>query len=731
MNAPVSHRFPADLRSSLGIAIDVAGGAFRVRLDLKNMLLTSTSLSGPQVVGIDPATGETRLYPYSSGGGGTPLPDGGEVGNVLGLISKNPRVTGWLAAPGISFGQTAGTAAEGNDARIVGAMQKAQNGADIPNVVAFRSALGLKSGALAAVGTTSGTVAAGDDSRFPTQPLGPAAYRSVGSSAGTVAAGDDPRFSQSADVSGKVDKADPQMAKPPRVTAADVASAFDPQTGVLNVGYLPGVDSSGLTDSWAPVQAALNFLAIRVGTDTILGFGPRRLGGILQFPHGGRYRFDKPLTYDSDGFLTIRGGDGLGRKSAKLVQNSPTLFSIVNTRQKTASFPYDASESGMNQVEIGGLEIDCAEGGNGGTCFRIENPESAYVHDIRASKAGGGWAYFFDLLNVRGAYFERMYVRNDTNGDDFSGRFLNMKATNGTTDSRYCDMTIQGFEYGFFATLDSAKAIEGQLFNGVTFLGCDYGIRYVCPNNVGAYSPQLQFLNGHMNVFKKFFWLEKISGFILSDCHMELNHRRGNTDPGIHLVDVIRWHIHDITYIEDGGASRSSPRILCQGQTYQGSVHDITAHLTATNTAFIVTEANTYNNTFHDIRILNFGNGNIAYANLGSNTNLFRDVYTYRFGDPPPATDVPKVPYGNSYVGTYGTAGATWDFVVGLPSGRFATTPVATASLTGDPGYFARVSYMRDSSDKDNLRFRIVRNDGQPLGNGAAFRVDIIATDPT
>lgn len=138
MNAPLPHRFPVDIRPSFGISIVRDGGAYRIAVDLRNALLGSTTLSGPQVLGIDPATGVTKLYPLAGGG----------------------------------------------------AMQKSANGSDIPDKAAFRSALQLGNAALATIGTTNGTVAAGNDSRFPTQPLGNAAYRSVGSSPGTVAAGD-------------------------------------------------------------------------------------------------------------------------------------------------------------------------------------------------------------------------------------------------------------------------------------------------------------------------------------------------------------------------------------------------------------------------------------------------------------------------------------------------------------------------------------------------------------
>jgi hypothetical protein len=54
---------------------------------------------------------------------------------------------------------------------VTGAAQKASNLSDLTNPAAARTALGLGAAAQAAIGTASGTVAAGNDSRFPVAPL--------------------------------------------------------------------------------------------------------------------------------------------------------------------------------------------------------------------------------------------------------------------------------------------------------------------------------------------------------------------------------------------------------------------------------------------------------------------------------------------------------------------------------------------------------------------------------
>ena len=65
-----------------------------------------------------------------------------------------------------ALGTTSGTAAAGNDSRIVGALQAANNLSDVALASTARTNLGLGGAAVLSVGTTAGTVAAGDDSRI-------------------------------------------------------------------------------------------------------------------------------------------------------------------------------------------------------------------------------------------------------------------------------------------------------------------------------------------------------------------------------------------------------------------------------------------------------------------------------------------------------------------------------------------------------------------------------------
>ncbi|ELQ9623662.1 phage tail protein [Salmonella enterica] len=66
----------------------------------------------------------------------------------------------------LNVGTTQGTVAAGDDSRITGAMQKDQNLADVPDKALARQSLQLGNSATRNVGTTPNTVAAGDDSRI-------------------------------------------------------------------------------------------------------------------------------------------------------------------------------------------------------------------------------------------------------------------------------------------------------------------------------------------------------------------------------------------------------------------------------------------------------------------------------------------------------------------------------------------------------------------------------------
>ncbi|MGW4493770.1 hypothetical protein [Streptomyces sp. NPDC004376] len=108
----------------------------------------------------------------------------------LGSVNTARMNLGLGAAAVLNVGTTAGTVAAGDDSRIAGAAQKASNLSDLANAATARTNLGLGGAAALNVGTGVGTVAAGNDSRFTdarTPTAHAASHGSGGSDAVTVA----------------------------------------------------------------------------------------------------------------------------------------------------------------------------------------------------------------------------------------------------------------------------------------------------------------------------------------------------------------------------------------------------------------------------------------------------------------------------------------------------------------------------------------------------------------
>lgn len=158
--------FSVDLIAADDTDLNPTGWTYEVT---EHLSIGSTVLPDRTYAILVPSTGPVRLSSIA------PVPPSG--GDVTGLVPSSRQIITSTGLTGggdltadrtiaVSFGTTSGTAAAGNDSRITGAAQVASNLSDLASASTARTNLGLGAAATKAVGTTSGTVAAGDDTRI-------------------------------------------------------------------------------------------------------------------------------------------------------------------------------------------------------------------------------------------------------------------------------------------------------------------------------------------------------------------------------------------------------------------------------------------------------------------------------------------------------------------------------------------------------------------------------------
>ncbi|ATX97229.1 hypothetical protein AM349_14550 [Citrobacter freundii] len=131
---------------------DAAGVLSKLRLERFDQDTNETRIWSPDkksyilvqngVWGAYSTNSPAGALPLGLGFGGTGAKDAEGARTSLGLGNSATR----------NVGTVSGTVAAGDDSRITGAMQKNQNGNDIPDKTAFRSSIGLGSAATRAVG---------------------------------------------------------------------------------------------------------------------------------------------------------------------------------------------------------------------------------------------------------------------------------------------------------------------------------------------------------------------------------------------------------------------------------------------------------------------------------------------------------------------------------------------------------------------------------------------------
>lgn len=411
----------------------------------------------------------------------------------------------------------------------------------------------------------------------------------------------EPGNSGNIDLTAYVLKASPEFGGAPRI----IVPVID-QDGVVNLDSAGG-NLTGSSSAHVAFQNCLDVIANKISQGSIVG-------GTVRVPHGAKLRIDQTLNFTADGSINIHGGSGRNRLSATIYKYCPILFNISGE-----SGTPGASNIGL---DIGGFLIYGEYGG--GTAIRAANIQQMTGHDIRYASGGGYLDYFVDGKNLSGSYFKNIYARNDhgiTGPNDVQGRMFNFTATYGATDNHFHDISAQGWDYFWYAYNNSKPANEGHLFDKCTIVQCKSGIFWDAAPGF-EYSPQLQFLNGHMNTYRDWVYAKNVSSVIIADSQFEVvSALTGASKVPLQLTNVLRFSLHDLfLYFSD---ARNNAAILIEGNSNQGLIHDIQGILTGSGQPAIVLTSGVKNTLVHHTGFY-AGSGAIAFADAsGNNTNYF------------------------------------------------------------------------------------------------------------
>lgn len=305
---------------------------------------------------------------------------------VSDLAGKEPSIGAKGTAFNKNFGTSTGDVAEGDDARITGALQSSNDLSDLSNASSARnnlglgdaaerlasdflqtsndlydlssasnarSNLGLGDAATKNTGTLAGEVAAGDDSRFPTSDEKAGLAANSPTAANPVITQGDTSTTPTAD---KVPKADGSGNLDPSWLA--LLSAFNGNSQLVQLaadGKLPAVDGSSLTGLDSTVNAALD-VALR-GTEN------RHLGAFPEQPFNSIDSDFTAFVRVREGVLQIVGPESTTTVSVGIVPfddpQEPDIEFILPSGARLSSFSGDGDTVGLNgQPNVQGYRVD-------------------------------------------------------------------------------------------------------------------------------------------------------------------------------------------------------------------------------------------------------------------------------------------------------------------------------------------------------------------------------------
>jgi hypothetical protein len=277
------------------------------------------------------------------------------VDDLSGVTNASTARTnlGLTASATKETGTTTGTLAAGDDARITGAAQKSSNLSDLSSASTARTNLGLGGAAVLNVGTSAGTVAAGDDSRFSTGVADGDKGDIVVSSSGTVWTVDtgavtNAKLATQSQATIKGRAAGAGTGTVTDLTPAQTWAILSQSTNVFNVRSYGALGDGSTNDA-----AAINLAIADLNAATY--------GGTLYFPPGD-YRITSALTTVTKPLHVLGAGSGERNTAAgsasKVTMSSSTAsaFTVSSAAPRftdiaIVNYAYDPSTLALRSAQ--------------------------------------------------------------------------------------------------------------------------------------------------------------------------------------------------------------------------------------------------------------------------------------------------------------------------------------------------------------------------------------------